>query len=976
MKRDAGLLVLGLGCFVALLLLCYGPVLFEARQFTGGNSSFFDYPLYQRVQREWDAGRWPLWDPGQNGGSPLLGNPLAAVFYPGKLLQALLPFAWAARLYVIVHTAVAFSGSLALARTLGTSWTGALLGAMSYAFGAPVLCQYSNTMYLVGAAWIPWGLAALDLLLRQGRRSALGTLAAVLALQVLGGDPEAAYLTAAGGLLYAAVLCAGAPALAGWLRAWWVLPACLGLWAVASLGWSRARLPAPRFLVANGFMLAAWSAAATVLAWRSMRRRGKTRLPGLLARLAAACGLAIALAGVQLLPAVEFLGQTWRSEGVPAANRYRYSISPVRSAELLWPNLFGLSEPENRSWLQALPPRNAHELWLVSLYMSGLVLLLALSAAGWRGGPPWRAWLTTLALLALAASLGRYASPLAWGQGAGHAAAASARGEPHGTQDPSESVSDGTGSPYGLLCFILPGFSAFRYPSKLVPHAAAALAALAAAGWDRAAAGNARRLRPLAGTVLVTSLIALVLAIAARGQVVPVLSARLASDPLFGPADAAGAWAETQRALFHGAIVCAAALALTYWVPRRPRMAGCLALVLLATDLALANARLVGTIPQADGALPSEAARLIDAAERSEPSPGPFRLHRMAGWFPAQFANTRSADRYRELNQWARQTLHPLLALPLNLEYCETIGSLELDDFVALFHPAVVPVPPAMARILGLAAGQPVVYFPRRSFDLWGARYFVLPAAPDLASRTRGLAAFLDKTELLYPSAAELYEQPSQTTPEPWAVRQDWQLRRNSAAYPRAWIVHSAQIRPPALDPETRARRIRSLIYMNDPLWSERGRPVIDLRQSALIESDDATVIRPFLSEGPFGPAEFARVVRYEPQRVELVASLARPGLLILADTYYPGWRLVIDGARQPIFRANRMMRAAALPAGEHTIVFTYEPGSFRAGAFLSTAGVIALFIKVALPRRARPSHCERPAHTVAAAAVHEKPSP
>ena len=55
----------------------------------------------------------------------------------------------------------------------------------------------------------------------------------------------------------------------------------------------------------------------------------------------------------------------------------------------------------------------------------------------------------------------------------------------------------------------------------------------------------------------------------------------------------------------------------------------------------------------------------------------------------------------------------------------------------------------------------------------------------------------------------------------------------------RAWLVHSAQVRSPASDPDTRAQRIRSLIYMNDPIWSERGQPVLDLRQTALIETND-----------------------------------------------------------------------------------------------------------------------------------------
>ena len=102
----------------------------------------------------------PLWNPWQNGGTPLLGMPMAAVLYPGKLLYAVLPYPQAARSYVLAHTIVALLGMLAMGRALGLSGTGSMISALSYAFGAPVLSLYSNVIFLVGAAWAPWGFRA------------------------------------------------------------------------------------------------------------------------------------------------------------------------------------------------------------------------------------------------------------------------------------------------------------------------------------------------------------------------------------------------------------------------------------------------------------------------------------------------------------------------------------------------------------------------------------------------------------------------------------------------------------------------------------------------------------------------------------------------------------------------------------------------------------------------------------------------
>ena len=89
------------------------------------------------------------------------------------------------------------------------------------------------------------------------------------------------------------------------------------------------------------------------------------------------------------------------------------------------------------------------------------------------------------------------------------------------------------------------------------------------------------------------------------------------------------------------------------------------------------------------------------------------------------------------------------------------------------------------------------------------------------------------------------------------------------------------------------------------------------------------------------GVAETVTVTSYSPQRVELDAALA-PGLVVLADIYYPGWRLTIDGKEAPIYRANRMMRVA-VRAGRYHLVFTYEPRSFVVGGGITLAALAVL---------------------------------
>ena len=80
--------------------------------------------------------------------------------------------------------------------------------------------------------------------------------------------------------------------------------------------------------------------------------------------------------------------------------------------------------------------------------------------------------------------------------------------------------------------------------------------------------------------------------------------------------------------------------------------------------------------------------------------------------------------------------------------------------------------------------------------------------------------------------------------------------------------------------------------------------------------------------------------------------KLSRPGLVVLADVHYPGWRLTVDGRPAVILRTNRLMSGAAVAAGSHRIVYIYEPLSVTLGCLLTLLGIAALAGLVAWARR------------------------
>lgn len=91
---------------------------------------------------------------------------------------------------------------------------------------------------------------------------------------------------------------------------------------------------------------------------------------------------------------------------------------------------------------------------------------------------------------------------------------------------------------------------------------------------------------------------------------------------------------------------------------------------------------------------------------------------------------------------------------------------------------------------------------------------------------------------------------------------------------------------------------------------------------------------------------------RYLPQEIELSASMQGTGLVVLSDSFYPGWEATIDGQPATIVRANYFSRGVFVPDGEHRVVFRYRPLSFRIGALVSLLTGVAVLIGVAFSRR------------------------
>jgi hypothetical protein len=972
-------------CPAGLFVACYGRAIVQGEQFAYRDAAHYYYPLHQRVQAEWHAGRWPLWEPEENSGMPLLGNPTAAVLYPGKLVFALFPYPLAARLFVMGHTVLALAAMVALLRHWGTSWVGSILGSMAYAFGGPVLFQHCNIIYLVGAAWLPLGFRAVDRWLRLGQRIALAELAVILAMEILGGDPESAYLTGLCAAAYAAALAwrqgrrsdAGTDGAPPASRRGQILAALLSalllvtLWVVATLAvawWVPVYRQAP---LAQGrqrslpwtpwvgpAVMTAWGLAAVafVAHWRRVRRAGaRPILVPMLCGLMVAAVVAAALSAAQLLPVLEFTAQSGRAAEDGPHDIYPFSLHLVRVVEFVWPNIFGTSYHGNKLWRAAVPlPGTDAPVWVPTLYLGGLTLVLFLGGTGLRSAresTPWWTWMAVVTMVSLLGSFGEYGSPVWFAR---LVPGAELLIGPHNVTDASTRSSryirDGDGGVYWLLATGLPGFSQFRYPSKLLTFTVLGIASLAAQRWDVLASGEPRTRRRVAawsGFLLVLTLAALALCIGGRAEFHTWLETQHLTS-MFGPFDAPGAIVETRDGLVQAALVLAAALVLSLRLAgHRPVMAAALALVVTTVDLAVANSHVVITAPQSVFDSVPEVVSAIERAERDRPKPGPYRVHRVPIWSPLDWAETTSQNRVGDFVHWERQTAEPKYGINFGVHYTNTIGVAQLYDYEWFFGAFPFRARDKAARMLRVKPGTELVVYSRRAFDVWNSRYFILPYYPRWDDEYRGIASFIDRTERIVPPR-DAFEGPDGVDRAlAWLKKHDYQVRRNLDEYPRAWVVHDSRSMPAfrGLSRASRDLPMQEILFSNDMTWPDPGRVSYDPRRYVWLEDSVRPGLAAYLSGGETSTGEAVHIVHYQPDRVELQAVLERPGIVVLADAYYPGWTLTIDGLAAPVYRANRMMRGAAVAAGRHTLVYGFRPASFRIGLVVTGLGFAALGI-------------------------------
>ena len=193
----------------ALTAVLFFDVLFLGRGFYKGDLFVYHFPMKKVVRDLTFEEGLPQWNPAYHAGQPLAANPAYELFYPPQWLVLLPSYPFAFQLHILVHFAIAAIGMYLLLRELEVRAPAAILGAVTFAFGAPYLTLLARLPFLFAMTWVPWVLLFTHraVVYQRARDIALGAI--VFGMQAILGEPVTVMQTAALAIVYGVVRASG-----------------------------------------------------------------------------------------------------------------------------------------------------------------------------------------------------------------------------------------------------------------------------------------------------------------------------------------------------------------------------------------------------------------------------------------------------------------------------------------------------------------------------------------------------------------------------------------------------------------------------------------------------------------------------------------------------------------------------------------------------------------------------------------------
>jgi hypothetical protein len=156
----------------------------------------------------------------------------------------------------------------------------------------------------------------------------------------------------------------------------------------------------------------------------------------------------------------------------------------------------------------------------------------------------------------------------------------------------------------------------------------------------------------------------------------------------------------------------------------------------------------------------------------------------------------------------------------------------------------------------------------------------------------------------------------------------------NHFAYGNAWIANEVQ-------------------WVDTPNEEIDAIAITDMQRTAILNKEFVDKVGEYQCNDSIAPQ--IELVEYKPNKLTYsFKSALRQAqgpqtanyLVVFSEIWTEkGWKMTIDGQDQPLLRADYLLRAAMIPAGEHEIVMEYAPKAYKMGNTVSFASSLIMIL-------------------------------
>ncbi len=119
----------------------------------------------------------------------------------------------------------------------------------------------------------------------------------------------------------------------------------------------------------------------------------------------------------------------------------------------------------------------------------------------------------------------------------------------------------------------------------------------------------------------------------------------------------------------------------------------------------------------------------------------------------------------------------------------------------------------------------------------------------------------------------------------------------------------------------------------------------VDLSNTIVVGDDFKEYVSGFK---PAAQGSTIKLTSYLPDALTFQSQSSADGTVVFSEIYYPyGWKAYIDGKPAEIFRANYLLRAMNIPAGQHDIRMEFRPDSVRKGNTIASVFILIMYATV-----------------------------